>query len=166
VIQKKICMVGADGVGKTSLVRRYVESVFSERYHSTLGVKVDKKVVKTGGREVSLILWDLAGMNQLSSGPGSYLRGASGYLLVIDGTRHATLEVAVGLQSDVQRELGDVPFLVLLNKADLSAQWQLGDGDRELADRGWTWQQTSAKLGDGVEGAFLRLAEQMLGPLP
>jgi small GTP-binding protein len=166
VIQKKICMIGADGVGKTSLVRRYVESVFSERYHSTLGVKVDKKVVKAGEREISLILWDIAGMDELSSVPVSYLRGSSGYVLVVDGTRPPTLEVAERLQAGVQRELGEVPFLVLLNKSDLSAEWQLGDGERELSDRGWACQQTSAKLGDGVEAAFLRLAEQTLGSMP
>ena len=166
MIQKKVCMLGADGVGKTSLVRRYVESVFSERYHSTLGVKVDKKLVTAGGREVSLILWDLAGMDELSSVPSSYLRGSSGYLIVVDGTRPATFENAERLQSGVASVLGDVPFLVLLNKSDLSAQWRLGDGDRQCADRGWASQHTSAKLGDGVELAFSRLAELMLRSTP
>jgi small GTP-binding protein len=164
VIQRKICMVGAAGVGKTSLVRRYVESVFSERYHSTLGVKVDKKVVEVGGREVSLLLWDLAGMDELSNVPVSYLRGSSGYLLVVDGTRRASLETAERLQASVQRELGDVPFLVLVNKSDLSADWELGDAERELSDRGWAGLRTSARLGEGVEAAFRRLAEQTLGP--
>jgi small GTP-binding protein len=163
VTQKKICMVGAAGVGKTSLVRRYVDSVFSERYHSTLGVKVDKKLVEVDGQEVSLVLWDLAGMDELSGVPASYLRGSAGYLLVVDGTRRETLGVAERLQADVERELGHVPFVVLLNKSDLSDEWQLGDAERELSERGWTGLPTSAKVGEGVESAFCRLALQTLG---
>src|SRR6266851_4013895 len=65
VMQKKICMLGGFSVGKTSLVKRYEESVFSETYLTTVGVKIDKKVVALGERPVNLILWDLAGENDL-----------------------------------------------------------------------------------------------------
>ena len=93
-LQKKICMVGAFSVGKTSLVKRYVESVFSESYLTTVGVKIDKKTVIAADRTVNLILWDLAGEDDISSLRMSYLRGAAGYVLVADGTRPATLGMA------------------------------------------------------------------------
>ena len=86
-IQKKICMLGAFSVGKTSLVKRYVASVFSETYLTTVGVKIDKKTVDLAGRVVNLILWDLAGEDDIASLRMSYLRGSAGYVLVADGTR-------------------------------------------------------------------------------
>ena len=61
MIQKKICMLGAFAVGKTSLVKRYVHSMFSDKYLSTVGVKIDKKVLHNGDSEVMLMLWDLYG---------------------------------------------------------------------------------------------------------
>ena len=72
-LQKKICMLGGFSVGKTSLVKRYVQSVFSETYLTTVGVKIDKKTVDLSGRSVSLILWDLAGEDDISSLRMSFL---------------------------------------------------------------------------------------------
>lgn len=155
-------MVGATGVGKTSLVRRYVQSVFSERYHSTIGVKVDKKVVDVGGVEVTLILWDLAGMEELSSLPAAYLRGAAGYLLVVDGTRPQSLATAEHLQEHVAAATADAPFVALLNKSDLASAWRLPDPEQTLSERSWQGSATSAKTGSGVESAFHDLARRTL----
>ena len=88
--------------------------------------------------------------------------GASGYLLVADGTRHATLDTAVALQQKAESVIGDVPFLLLLNKADLVREWQVDQQALvRLVDRGWSVVKTSAKTGDGVEGAFTKLASRM-----
>ena len=86
MIQKKICMIGSFGVGKTSLVARFVRSIFSEKYQTTVGVKIDKKVVEVGGQQVTLVLWDIAGEDALTTVRVSQLRGASGYILVVDGS--------------------------------------------------------------------------------
>ena len=56
MIQKKICMVGSPSVGKTSLVARYVHSLFSDKYLSTIGVKIDKKTLRVNDRDVTLML--------------------------------------------------------------------------------------------------------------
>src|SRR5271155_1143033 len=101
-LQKKICMLGGFSVGKTSLVKRYVQSVFSETYLTTVGVKIDKKIVDLSGQTVNLILWDVAGEDDVSALRMSYLRGASGYVLVADGTRPATLDVALSLRDRVR----------------------------------------------------------------
>ena len=162
MIQKKICLLGSYSVGKSSLVGRFVKSIFSEKYHTTIGVKIDKKVVNTGAADVTLMIWDLAGEDEFSGLDISYLRGASGYLLVVDGTRRSTLETALSIQQRTVEKIGNVPFAVLVNKADLAAKWELEEADLEaLAGRGWTVFRTSAKTGEFVETAFLGLAEKM-----
>ena len=108
-LQKKLCMLGGFGVGKTSLVKRFVHSVFSDTYLTTVGVKIDKKTVELAGKTVNLILWDLAGEDDLSSLRTTYIRGAAGYLLVADGTRPATLEVALSLNRRVEASSASCP---------------------------------------------------------
>lgn len=163
-VQKKICMLGTYAVGKTSLVRKYVESIFDERYLTTIGVKIDKKQVQVNRRQVNLVLWDLAGEDDLAQIRPSHLRGASGYILVADGCREATLQQAIAIQEKSAQHLGAVPFVLALNKADLAADWQIRDADVErLTDQGWTCFRTSAKTGAAVEELFLHLAQRMLG---
>jgi small GTP-binding protein len=162
MLQKKICMLGGFGVGKTSLVSRFVTSLFSDTYLTTIGVKIDKKTITVDSHEMNLMLWDIYGQDEYQTVRDSYLRGASGYLLVADGTRHATLDTAAALQQKAASVVGDVPFLLLLNKADLVREWQVDERAlMKLVDRGWTVVKTSAKTGAGVEGAFTKLASQM-----
>ncbi len=164
MIQKKICMVGASAVGKTSLVARFVKGIFSDKYLTTVGAKIDKKVVEVFGKQVNLLLWDLAGEDEYIGLRLSHLHGASGYFLVADGTRRATLETAVELQAKVEREIGAAPFILLLNKSDLADEWDLDAGAVErLSEAGWSIIKTSAKTGLGVEEAFHALAEKIIG---
>ena len=86
MIQKKICMLGSFGVGKTSLVARFVSGIFSTKYISTVGVKIDKRELKVDGRDVLLMVWDLAGEDSRSQVKTAYLQGAAGYFLIVDGT--------------------------------------------------------------------------------
>jgi hypothetical protein len=159
MLQKKICMLGAFSVGKTSLVRRYVSSVFSDTYLTTVGVKIDKKTVDLDGRTVNLILWDLAGEDDVNALRLSYLRGAAGYVLVADGTRPATLDVALSLRGRVEADYGPLPFVLLLNKNDLPDQWTITEGDMDgLRNAGWWVRSSSARTGEGVEDAFMDLA--------
>jgi small GTP-binding protein len=163
MIKKKICMLGVFAVGKTSLVQRFVKSIFSDKYLTTVGVKIDKKTVDLGDQSIDLMLWDLHGEDEFQKLQMSYLRGASGYLLVVDGTRASSLEGAMNLKEKVDGALGDIPFLVLLNKADLSDQWELDTGKlTELESRGWSMLKTSAKSGMAVEEAFRNLALRTL----
>ncbi len=163
MIQKKVCLLGASAVGKTSLVARFVRSLFNERYLTTVGVKIDQKPVTTPHGEVNLVIWDLNGEDQFQPVQTSYLRGLSGYLLVADGTRRATLETALDLHRRVIENFGARPNVLVLNKADLQAEWDL-DADTEagLLESGFTILRTSAKLGAGVEDAFSGLATRML----
>ena len=165
IIQKKICMVGAYAVGKTSLVARFVRSIFSDKYLTTVGVKIDKKTVHLGGQDVSLILWDLAGEDDFIQVRMSYLRGSAGYLLVADGTRRATLDKALELQERVEREVGKMPFILLINKLDVIDDWEIHENDlASLSESGWDVTATSAKTGVGVNETFLALSQRILAP--
>lgn len=162
MLQKKVCMLGAFGVGKTSLVSRFVRSIFSDKYLTTVGVKIDKKTMSVGSEEVTLMLWDIYGEDGFQTVRESYLRGASGYLLVADGTRHATLETATALQQKATSVVGRVPFVLLLNKSDLNTEWEVDERALwKLAEQGWPVLMTSAKTGAGVEEAFAKLAGEM-----
>jgi small GTP-binding protein len=119
--------------------------------------------VNVGAAEVALILWDIAGEDDVRGIRTSYLRGAAGYFLVVDVTRGETLEVSKSIQARVTSEIGSVPFLFLFNKTDLKEQWDIPEQSIEdLKDAGHVVFRTSAKTGEGVEEAFQTLAQRMV----
>ena len=163
MIQKKIAMLGAPGVGKTSLVRRFVESLFDDKYLTTIGVKVDKKSVHVGATDVTLMIWDVAGAEERFAIPTAYVKGSAGFLLVVDGTRLETLDAAARIVEQVDRELGGLPFVVVLDKYDLIDDWRITAGNAEaLRARSIATVTTSAKTGESVEAAFQALAAAVL----
>ncbi|OUL18026.1 GTP-binding protein [Nostoc sp. RF31YmG] len=163
MLQKKICMVGAFATGKTSLVARFVSSIFSENYQTTVGVKIDKKTVTIQEKRINLILWDLYGEDEFQKVRMSYLRGSSGYLLVVDGTRKNTLEKAFDLQIRVEETIGKVPFIMILNKWDIADEWEIDPVEIDaIKQKNWTVIKTSAKNGLGVAEVFQTLAEKIM----
>ncbi len=162
MISKKIAMLGMWGVGKTSLVQRFVSSIYDDKYLSTLGVKVDKKIVKVSDQEINLMLWDIAGAEDHFSVPIHYVKGSAGYLLVIDGTRKESLQSALDLISLVEENIGPLPFVAVVNKSDLT--WELTETDIEaaLSPFKYTWMSSSAKTGENVELAFETLANLLV----
>ena len=164
MIQKKICMVGVYGTGKTCLVQQFVHSIFSVKYLSTVGVKIDKKQVKVGDQDVTLMLWDLEGRDGTRDITTSYVRGAHGIIYVADGTRPETVQQLSDLRKIVVNEIGETPSVVALNKIDLKDEWKLSAGDESSAGGENAHRlKTSAKTGEGVEAAFQWLAEQTVG---
>jgi len=161
-LQKKVCMLGSFAVGKTSLVRRYVDSVFSEKYTTTIGVKIDKKKVTLPDCEVAMVLWDVYGEDNHQSVVPAYLRGMAGYLLVVDPTRPGTLTSAISLHAMVQEAIGSKPFVLVKNKCDLRDNWQ---SDLEqvapLESEAVAVMETSAKTDVGVDEMFEVLAQAM-----
>lgn len=163
MIQKKICMLGAYGVGKTSLIRRYVESIFDEKYLITVGVRIEKKRVDLDDLHVELLLWDIAGVEDRYSVPSHYVRGASGYILVIDGTRAQTVEVALDLIDQIGEDVGKLPFVLALNKSDLVEQWEVSEPMLEPFERlQCPVLRSSARTGEGVEEAFVALTRLLV----
>ncbi|CAN2039041.1 GTP-binding protein [Candidatus Magnetomoraceae bacterium gMMP-15] len=163
MIKKKICMLGAFATGKTSLVQRFVKSIFSEKYLSTVGVKIDKKTISLGEKKVDLMLWDIHGEDEFQKVRTSYLRGMSGYFLVVDGTRKNTLDTALMLRERAEKAIGRVPFMIVFNKSDLKDEWEIDDETiNAMSEKGFLVIQTSAKTGRDVEDAFLMLTEKMI----
>jgi small GTP-binding protein len=163
MIQKKICMVGLFGTGKTCLVQRYVHSIFSNRYLSTVGVKIDKKEIQVGDENVKLMLWDLEGRDGTRDVNASYIAGAHGVIYVVDGTRRETLDGMYDIRQTITAALGEIPSVVAINKTDLASIWQLDPSDeKDVGTRGLHSFRTSAKTGDGVEDAFRWLAQATL----
>ena len=171
MIYKKVCILGAPGVGKTSLIQRFVNGLFDERYLVTIGAKIDARTVVTPSGEVQLMLWDLNGDEMFERVQTSYLRGMHGYLLVFDLTRPETLEFALRLRETVEARGGNVPSIIIANKADLHTAAQVSAAQvsaaqvstaqlEPLKSHGLTL--TSSKTGDGVEAAFATLARLML----
>ncbi len=158
---RKICLLGDFGVGKTSLVSRFVRNTYSDKYLTTVGVKVDSKLVEAGGRSTKLVIWDIAGKSTLDLLNQTYLRGATGLILVADGTREPTLRSALYLLMQGRGVIGDPAAVMLVNKLDLIDRWELLPNT--LADLRKTMPvfETSAKTGDGVEEAFAALAGRM-----
>lgn len=159
----KVCMIGAYAVGKTSLVERFVRSLYSDDYHTTIGVKIDKKVMTVNETEVTCMLWDIAGEDEFYTVNNNYLRGMAGYFLVVDGTRRSSIEIASRIQERVELTYPDIPFILLVNKADLEADWVLDEkGLSGLSERPYDQLKTSAKSGQNVEEAFELLVNKML----
>ncbi len=164
VINKKICMIGDFSVGKTSLVSRFVNNIFSEKYLSTVGVKVDSKEIKVNEETLlKFLIWDIAGKDTFTTLDENYIKGSAGYMLVADGTRKDTLEAAFKLQEQMSKKCGDVPFCMLINKNDLKGQWDCPESAvKKIKDHSWLFFETSAKSGENVEKAFQELAEKVL----
>jgi small GTP-binding protein len=170
LLKSKICLVGEQGVGKTSLIRRYVLDQFDDRYIRTLGAKVEKRsmrvaVPERGGQvDINMAIWDIIGHTGFRQLLGdSFFNGAQGILAVADLTRRDTLPVLTGWIESVESVAGKIPVVLVANKADLVAEAKFGD--TELADMANTLNCTyllaSAKTGQNVEEAFLRLATQI-----
>jgi len=156
-------MLGSFAVGKTSLVTRFVKSLYSDAYHTTIGVKIDKKSVTANDTTVNCMIWDIAGEDEFYTIKSSYLRGMSGYFLVLDGSRRITLDVAKNIQQRVEALLPGLPFVLLVNKHDLLGDWEITERDLDTFDPPpYAVIKTSAKTGKDVDLAFEQLAAAMI----
>jgi small GTP-binding protein len=167
-LTKKVCLLGDFSVGKTSLVRRFVEGCFDERYLSTIGAKVDRKVLKVPTPEgeliLTLMLWDLAGGPGVGPVAPSYYRGASGAVIACDLTRP---ETAAGVLRYAEGFLAANPSAALVlaaNKLDLVDRPCLAEDDLAAVAAGARSPLflTSARTGEGVEAMFHRLGQLLV----
>ena len=154
-------MIGLYGVGKTSLVRRYVESIFTHDYLPTIGAQISKKSVELDGRTVDFTLWDLAGQDERQQLQDAYLSHARAYIIVADVSRTVSLERAILLHESIKSHLPKAPFALALNKSDLTER-EIGETHLAQLDPLWTIIPTSARTGQGVEEIFTLLADRVL----
>jgi small GTP-binding protein len=162
-LQKKVCLLGAYGVGKTSLVRRFVYELFEEKYLTTIGVNVSRKTVEMPTAKITYLLWDLNGGAKFDSMMISYMSGAAGAIVVCDLSRRETFE-QISYYADHLIKLRPQAKLILVgNKADLLNKAVLEKDLKTLADQYQVpYFLTSAKTGDQVEAMFIKLGEALL----
>lgn len=167
-VSKKVCLLGDFGVGKTSLVRRFVYDLFDDRYLSTVGVKVSRKTVIVPRHadmvEMTMMLWDLAGSEEFDRVRASYLRGTAGAILVCDVTRPSTLDSLHSYLRDLASINPHTRVVVAGNKSDLLDQRQLLAPQIEAfaAENHIPCFLTSARHGTEVESLFRHLGRAML----
>lgn len=159
---RKLCMLGDFGVGKTSLVARFVHSTFSDKYLTTIGVKVDSKEIALAGRApLKLVIWDIAGRSHLDALNMTYLRGAAALLLVADGTRERSLTAALDLLMQSRTLLPDAIAVLAVNKLDLVERWEVAPAALAELRRTLPVHETSARSGEGVEATFSEIAARL-----
>ncbi len=159
--RQKVVMLGSFGVGKTSLVRRFVEQAFDDKYLSTVGVKISRKTIALQPAAVTLLLWDVAGREGFEHMRKSYLRGAAGALIVCDVTRPETW---AGLRAELETFLEErpgKPFVLAANKVDLLPDPETLPPEVEALGSLGSVHSTSALDGRGVEAAFAELAQKV-----
>ena len=161
-------MLGDPGVGKTSLIRRFVHDEFSDDYLSTIGTKVSEKDLrlKKGGIDclIHTVIWDIAGQQSFTSVTPSLFKGAQGALIICDVTRKKTLDNLNNWIYNLNKNAGQVPIVILINKWDLTDRkaFELLDVEHIAEGHESCCLSTSAKTGHNVEAAFKRLGEFML----
>lgn len=184
----KVCLFGESSVGKTSLMRRFIEDKYDDKYITTIGTKVSKKRItidhpskENTKVDVTLMLWDIMGQKGFRHLlQESYFDGATAAIGVCDMTRRETLTELKGWMESILKVTGDIPIIIVGNKSDLADKAQVTiDNIREMAEKnvksGWRedlkifidkgkgpYLLTSAKTGLNVEETFRRIAEMLL----
>ncbi|MCP4140634.1 MAG: GTP-binding protein [Chloroflexi bacterium] len=166
LIQKKICLLGDFSVGKTSLTERFVYNRFSERYISTIGVKISRKsIVISPEVTLNILIWDLAGSEEFTGVQSSYIQGAKGAIFVCDLTRPKTLESLEKYNRQLEDATPNIPIALVGNKTDLASECKIDRYSLEKEARKFNTiaiTTTSAKTGRNVESIFEALAKELV----
>jgi len=160
----KITLLGEKNVGKTSLVYRYIENKFRESYKATLGVNLLKKDMEVDGNSVSAQIWDLGGQDSFKSLRKLYLEGANGALVMFDLTERKTFDKLNEWVESFKEARGEQPIVLIGNKSDLENQRKITDMEASnyAKENNMELMLTSAKTGQNVEEAFIKLTKRIL----
>lgn len=169
-IKKKICLLGSFAVGKTSLIDRFVYNQFEDKYLTTIGVKISQKIlppVQDHHRQQTVqhtfLIWDIAGLEKFDHVALNYFRGAAGALAIADLTRRETIDNLYAFCDKFISVNPKSSLVILGNKSDLFQDDGQTLSELEKAAAHYTsgCKLTSAKTGDGVEKAFLKLSQEI-----
>ncbi|XP_029449899.1 ras-related protein Rab-32 [Rhinatrema bivittatum] len=168
----KVLVIGELGVGKTSIIKRYVHQLFSQHYRATIGVDFALKVIHWDQRTlVRLQLWDIAGQERFGNMTRVYYKEAVGAFVVFDVTRGSTFEAVSKWKNDLDSKVhlpngGPIPAVLLANKCDqmkeMSSQ-NFSHLDQFCKESGFVgWFETSAKDNINIDDAARSLIENIL----
>ena len=164
----KVLLCGPAGVGKTSLIMRFIKSKFQTDYKLTVGVDILTKDVELANDNIcTLSIWDIGGQERFSFIRSTFYKGAAGALLVFDLSRAATWDEIKNWRAEVKQFAGDIPFVLIGNNLDRLAE--VGDViDRDEArayaeSQGSEYIETSSKNNLKVAQAFIALTKKIVG---
>jgi small GTP-binding protein len=154
----KVVIAGDGAVGKTSLIRRYCTGMFQESRIMTIGVDFQIKIVEVDGKPIKLSIWDVAGQERFGAFRDSFYRGARAVALVYDVTDPLSLENLSKWQREIARVAPGCQFMVVGNKIDLPRKVQRAQGENWARPQQFSYIETSAFSGAGVDEFFVTLA--------
>jgi len=162
----KITLFGPGGVGKTSLLLRYIKDYFSDDLKKTIGSNFLIKDVELEGKNVRLLLWDIGGQPQFHKLRTIYFKGSNAALGVFDLSSSQSLLKIPGWVSSIKKTVKKtIPMVLLGNKVDLEREVDREEAE-DLAKRlNCEYMETSAKTGENVESAFEKIAKACLEDL-
>jgi len=159
MIRKKILLIGDFGVGKTSLIRRYIDNSFSDSYLTTIGIKISKKQLRINDIECEILIWDIEGATPIKKIPHSYFKGASGAIFVCDVSRGDTIDDLYEHINSFLIVNPNAKYVIAYNKVDLLSTGQKESLAIKLSGNEF---MTSAKDDDNVTKLFETLAKEMV----
>ena len=159
----KITLFGPGGVGKTSLLLRYIKDYCSDDLKKTIGSNFLIKDVELDGKNIRLLLWDIGGQPQFHKLRTIYFKGSNAALGVFDLSSSQTLLKIPGWVSSIKKTVKKtIPMLLLGNKVDLEREVDREEAE-DLAKRlSCEYMEASAKTGENVEIAFEKIAKACL----
>jgi small GTP-binding protein len=164
MVSKKLTLVGDFSTGKTSLIRRFVDNEFSDKYLTTIGVKISKKIIETSSISMQGLIWDIEGGTPTKPINKTYLRGMHGSIIVADITRGDTIEHIDDYINIINEIVPNTPIVIALNKSDKIDDKDAQDILKNLQSKYKNGKifLTSAKSGLNVEEIFSTLATDIL----
>ena len=163
-LSQKVVFLGDSGVGKTSLIHRFIDDKFNADYKVTLEFNFFIKDIITPGTQSSLQIWDIAGREQFSRLTETYLDGARGAVLVYDVTQPKTFQSISFWLNQLQKHSRNIPFILVGNKIDLIGVVRvISEEGKNLATKikAYNFFETSAKSGVKVQEIFEEISKAM-----
>lgn len=170
-VSSKICLIGDGGVGKTSLIGRYVYDIYDDKYLATIGTKVSRKVILLNYPDrdiqvkINAMIWDIMGQRAFRSLlHEAYFYGAKGIIGVCNLTDEETLASLNNWIESAKKVVGEIPMVLLANKSDLKDEIKLSESELKTTATSLNAQYlyTSAKTGENVVNAFLTLGREIV----
>jgi len=143
--------------------KRFVSNIFSNVYDTTIGLNINTKIMSRHGKDIKLVIWDIAGNSKLGKVEKTYLSGTDAILFVADGIRAKTLDTVINLRDEIMEAKGHIFNLLLINKFDQKSSWEVSETEIQgLRDAKNHVYLTSAKHGLLIEEAFTTVADHLL----